>query len=240
MLGPLLPYSPPVPSRTAASPLPHASGSAAVPYVVQREGEHPAPDNLIILEHAPGRYRLYYQDEDPRDRDLRGVLYARCEWNPVDEHRMPTGEPQWGFMHPHRQMMTMQALRCQVCTRPARTRLGFIFLAGPHDEDPAQTEILTNQPPVCARHVRTVAALCPHMEQQPMVFLAPSAPLYGVSGVLYGIDTSGVEVVARPDHALPYGHRNLPTFLASQMVRRLKSFRVLNVDELLSELGPPA
>ncbi|MHB9849002.1 hypothetical protein ACSYGO_07105 [Streptomyces krungchingensis] len=85
-----------------------------------------------------------------------------------------------------------------------------------------------------------MAALCPHMEQQPMVFLAPSAPLYGVSGVLYGIGASGVEVVARPDHALPYGHSNLPTFLASQMVRRLKSFRVLDVDELLVELGPPA
>ncbi|PBC65593.1 hypothetical protein BKI49_02405 [Streptomyces sp. Tue6028] len=64
---------------------------------------------------------------------------------------MPTGEARWGFMHPHRQMMTMQALRCQVCTRPARTRLGFIFLAGPRDEDPTQTEILTYQPPVCAR-----------------------------------------------------------------------------------------
>jgi hypothetical protein len=198
----------------------------------------PAPDNLIIRDSGPGRYRLHYADEDPRDRDARGVLYARVGWNPLGDNGMPTGEPQWKFMHPHRQLHTMQNLLCQVCAQPARTRIGLIFLTGPRDEDPTQTEILTNQPPVCAKHVRTVAALCPHMEKRPMVFLAQSAPMYGVGGVVYGrLFRGGLQVVARPDFAVPYGDSSLTTFLASQMVRRIRSFRVLDVEELLLELA---
>ncbi|MET7746503.1 hypothetical protein [Streptomyces sp. NPDC005385] len=212
--------------------------SAVVPYIVQRKGEEAAPDNLLLKPIGEVRTRLYYADEDPRDRDPRGVLYARVSWNPLDDDGMPTGEPLWKFMHPHRQMAVMQMLRCQVCAQPARVKDGFIFLAGPRDEDPHQTEILTNQPPVCAKHVRTAAALCPHMENRPMVFLARSAPLYGVSGVLYGrLLRGGLQAVARPDGAVPYGHPDLTTFLASQMVRKLTSFRVLDVEELVQELA---
>ncbi|MCT9010323.1 hypothetical protein [Streptomyces rhizosphaerihabitans] len=218
-----------------------AADPAVVPYVTQRKGEEAAPDNLIIRDSGPGRCRLYYADEDPKDRDARGVLYARVGWNSLGNDGMPTGEPQWKFMHPHRQLLTMQNLRCQVCTQPARTRIGLIFLAGPRDEDPTQTKILTNQPPVCAKHVRTVAALCPHMEKRPMVLLAQSAPMYGVGGVVYGrLFRGGLQVVAWPDFALPYGDPTLATFLASQMVRRIRSFRVLDVDELLKELGTAA
>ncbi|OVZ99450.1 hypothetical protein B9W64_37275 [Streptomyces sp. CS159] len=235
VIVPPLPYSPPRemkrPVRTAAEP-------ALVPFITQRKGEEAAPDNLMIRVHPSGP-RLYYRDEDPqRDRPMRGVLWGRCSFNPLDERQMPTGEPQWKLMHPYRQMLTMQTLRCQVCARPARTPLGFIFLTGPRDEDPTQPEIHTNQPPVCVKHARAAAALCPHLEKDPMVFLARSAPLYGVHGTLYGLNAQGdVHVVAQPDHALPFGHRNLPTFLATQLIRRISSFRVLGMEELLSELS---
>ncbi|MEU0109056.1 hypothetical protein ABZ313_27405 [Streptomyces sp. NPDC006251] len=210
--------------------------SGLVPFITQRHGEEAAPDNLVIYRHSSGP-RLYYGDEDPRDRPLRGVLWARCGFNPVDARHMPTGAPQWKLMHPYRQMITMQALRCQVCAEPARTPLGFIFLAGPRDEDPTQPAIYTNQPPVCPKHVRAAAVLCPHLERKPMVFLAKSAPLYGVSGVIYGLDERlQVHVVARPDHALSFGHPNMPTVLASQLIRRLSSFRILDMEELLREL----
>ncbi|WP_308298978.1 hypothetical protein [Streptomyces sp. GESEQ-35] len=209
-----------------------------IPYITQREGEDAAPDNLIIVRHACGP-RLYYADEDAqgRDRPLRGVLWARCGFNPVDEHKMPTGEPQWKLMHPYRQMLTMQALRCQVCTQPARTPLGFIFLAGPKDEDPSWATLRTNQPPVCPKHARAAAALCPHLEKNPMVFLAKSAPLYGVLGTLYGLNANQVvHVAAQPDDALPFGHPDIATLLASQLIRRLSSFRVVGMDELMQEL----
>jgi hypothetical protein len=209
-----------------------------VPFITQREGEDAAPDNLTIVRHASGP-RLHYMDEDAqgRDRPIRGVLWARCGFNPVDERKMPTGNPQWKLMHPYRQMITMLPMRCQVCTEQARTPLGFIFLAGPKDEDPTQPTIFMNQPPVCPRHARAAAALCPHLEGNPMVFLARSAPLYGVHGILYGLNADNeVHVVGRPDHPLPFGHPNLPTLLGSQLIRRLSSFRLVGLDELLWEL----
>ncbi|MER6113207.1 hypothetical protein [Streptomyces hirsutus] len=227
------------PARTAT---PHTRKNnvrtepSLIPFVIQREGEDAAPVNLRLAPIGPGRYQLQYADEDPRDRDLRGVLWGRCSFNPVDEREMPTGKPQWRLMHPFRQRMTMQAMRCQVCAEPARTPLGYIFLAGPGAVDAEQVPVLTAQPPVCARHVRASAELCPHLDGRPMVFLAQSAPLYGVHGVIYGYGGLGVKVMAHPDAPLPYGHPNLPTFLASQLVRRLSSFRLVDLDELVREL----
>ncbi|MER5915485.1 hypothetical protein ABT124_34885 [Streptomyces sp. NPDC001982] len=211
-----------------------------IPFVIQREGEEAAPDNLFLHTVAPGRHRLYYTDEDPRDRDLHGVLWARCSFNPVNSRKQPTGTPQWKLIHPFRQRITMQAMRCQVCAEQARTPLGFIFLAGPRSIGPEQTPLLTNQPPVCAKHARAAARLCPHLEGNPMVFLTRSAPLYGVLGTLYGYGGNGVQVVAQPDAPLPYGHPNLATFLASQLVRRLSSFSVVDMGELQRELSAAA
>ncbi|GAA2268444.1 hypothetical protein GCM10010415_37640 [Streptomyces atrovirens] len=211
-----------------------------VPFITQRKGEDAAPDNLIVYRHPSGA-RLYYADEDPRDRPIRGILWARCGFNPVDDRHMPTGQPQWKLMHPYRQMVTMTKLHCQVCSGPARTPLGFIFLTGPKDHDLTSPTIVTNQPPVCVKHARAAAALCPHLAKNPMVFLARSAPLYGVHGVVYGPDTRhGTRVVARPDSPLPFGHPNMPTVLASQLVRRLSSFRTVDMGELLRELSPTA
>ena len=75
------------------------------------------------------------------------------------------------------------------------------------------------------------------VQKDPMVFLAKSAPLYGFHGTIYGLNTDNeVHVVAKPDQALPFGHPNLPTLLASQLIRRLSSFHVVGMDELTHEL----
>lgn len=41
----------------------------------------------------------------------------------------------------------------------------------------------------------------------------------------------------RHNAPLPYGHPNLATFLASQLYRRLKAFRVMSLDELQHALA---
>jgi hypothetical protein len=215
---------------------------AVVPYITQRAGEEAAPDNLVLLPSSGSRgrrtYRLFYADEDARlDRDLRQVLWARVSFTPYDERRRPTGEPEWKLMHPFRQRITMERMRCQICTAPAATPLGSVFLAGPADYGSHEAPLLTNQPPVCPRHVTTAAALCPHLGEDPVVFLATSAPVYGVLGTMYGLVDGRVEVVAQPKEPLPYGHPNLPTLLASQLVRRLARFRVLTVSELQRDLA---
>lgn len=227
---------------SARAPLPNTRENTVrtkpslVPYVVQREGEEAAPNNLILTTLGPGKYRLGYADEEPADRDLRGVLWARCSFGPVDDNKVPTGKPQWRMMHPLRQRATMQAMRCQVCAEPARTPLGYVFLSGPDTVDTHQTPVLTAQPPVCARHVRASAELCPHLDRRPMVFLTQSAPLYGVNGVGYGYGDQGVQVVDRPDGPRPYNHPLISAVLASQLVRRLSSFRLVDLDELMQEL----
>ncbi|MEZ7006406.1 hypothetical protein [Streptomyces sp. AD55] len=202
-----------------------------VPFITQREGEDAAPDNLVVLRDASGVLRLHYADEDPaRDRDMRGVLVARCAFAPVDGRGRPTGRPQWRMMHPHRQIMTMQNMCCQVCAGPARTRLGYVFLSGPGDQDPGAPRVLTNQPPVCPKCVRAAALLCPHLGGNPMVWVVPSAPLYGVQGTLYRPEAGRVRPVDRPSAPVPYGHPVLSTFLASQVVRRLRAFRVVGLE----------
>ncbi|USQ85803.1 hypothetical protein NFX46_19855 [Streptomyces phaeoluteigriseus] len=139
-------------------------------------------------------------------------------------------------MHPYRQMMTMQSLRCQICTDPARTPLGLIFLIGPDDHTGGTADVLTNQRPVCARHLRTAARLCPHLDGNPAVFLAQSAPLYGTTGTLYGLRADGVQPIAQPGPPLPYGHPDMHCFLASQQIRRLHSYRTIDLDELCDQL----
>ncbi|MGV9567835.1 hypothetical protein [Streptomyces sp. NPDC003480] len=230
-----LPYSPYVQQKREKNrSVPALAEPRLVPFITQREGEEAAPNNLFIYRHPSGP-RLYYGDEDPRDRPLRGVLWARCGFNPVDGRGMPTGKPQWKFMHPYRQMLTMRLLQCQVCTRPARTPLGFPFFL-PQGVDPHQSTVVTNQPPVCAKHLRSAAALCPHIE--PVVYLAQSAPLYGVHGTIYSLNASKqVYVMANPDHALAFDHPRLRTVLASQLIRQLTSFRVVALDELTQELA---
>lgn len=217
------------------------TGRGVIPFVTQRKGEEAAPANLVILRQRDGKgRRLFYCDESPEDRPVRGVLWARCAFS-ADDNGMPTGEPMWRFMHPYRQMATMLAGRCQVCTRPARTSLGYLFLSGPTDEELTASSVLTTQPPVCARHVRTVAQLCPHMEGRPMVFLTRGAPLYGVVGSVYDVDPFGeVDVAALPAGPVAFGDPRIPLILASQLVRRLSEFRVLGVDEVLAELAAAA
>ncbi|MEU7278702.1 hypothetical protein AB0A69_07920 [Streptomyces sp. NPDC045431] len=212
-----------------------------VPYITLREGEENAPDNLVIDLDIPKWPRLRYLDETPLDRDPRGVLWGRCSQTIRSATNMPTGQPRWKFVHPSRQRETMLELRCQVCVQPAKTPLGWIFMAGPQELGSESDLVITVQPPVCAKHVRPAALLCPHLDGQPLIFLAQAAPLYGVHGTLYGFSAEhGVHVVDTPEHPLPYGHPNLPTFLASQLVRRLKAFQLITLDELTQALEAAA
>ncbi|MDP5317347.1 hypothetical protein [Streptomyces poriferorum] len=231
-------------SRETDSPVrPTTRRPPVIPYITQRMGEEAAPDNLVLLPSRGGvrgreRYRLFYADEEARlDRDLRQVLWARVSFNPYDQRQHPTGDPEWKLMHPFRQRMAMEALRCQICMASATTPLGTVFLAGAHDYERTEPPLLTNQPPVCPKHIRTATSLCAHLRTDPVVFLATSAPLYGVLGTLYGLVDGQVQVVTQPKAPLPYGHPNLPTFLASQLVRRMARFRVLTVPQVLRVLA---
>ncbi|MFF8946714.1 hypothetical protein ACF1A5_31550 [Streptomyces sp. NPDC014864] len=205
-----------------------------VPYITSREGEQPDLHLSLRGSLGPdGQLRLGYWDEVPRDRDLRGVLWGRCSQQ-IGVDGWPTGRPRWRMVHPSRQRECMEQLRCQVCARPARTRHGVLFLAGPTEVHSEGAVVRTAQPPVCPAHARTAAEQCPHLAGRPTVFLAQSAPLYGVLGTPYQWSSDGLRALPAPDDALPYRHPGLRWTLASQMIRSLRAYTIHTFDDLPS------
>ncbi|MFJ9760063.1 hypothetical protein [Streptomyces sp. NPDC101149] len=215
-------------TASAANP----ATSQLVPYITSRADEHPDLLLSLRIQRGPdGHLQLGYWDELKADRDLRGVLWGRCSQT-IGADGLPTGRPRWRMVHPSRQRECMQQLRCQVCALSARTHHGVIFLAGPGEVRPQEAVVRTAQPPVCLRHARTAAQQCPHLDGRPTVFLAQSAPLYGVIGTPYQYSNGGLQALSAANEALPYGHPALRWFLASQMVRRLRAYTIITLDDL--------
>ena len=126
----------------------------------------------------------------------------------------------------------MPRLLCQVCAQPARTAQGFIFLLAPDELRPHETNLLTAQPPVCRRHARTAATLYPCLREDPTVLLVPTPRIHGVIGALYEHAGHRIRPAPADIGSLPYGHPCLRWYLASQMVRRLHPFEVVDLKEL--------
>lgn len=106
--------------------------NGVVPYITARAGEVAVPLSALRAAADPqdGRPRLGYRGEAEGDRDLRGVLWARCaEVRGADG--LPDGEPLWRMVHPARQRECMQRMLCQLCARPAVRTAGFSFSPGP-------------------------------------------------------------------------------------------------------------
>ncbi|MBM7167158.1 hypothetical protein JQK87_01710 [Streptomyces sp. G44] len=183
---------------------------------------------------STGWGRISYADEGWRDRDAQGVLWARVSQS-LDEEGALTGAPRWRMINPARQRETMSKLLCQVCREPARTDQGILF---PHSTeegvpDPSTT-VLTAQPPLCPVHAPVAPKRCPHLAKYGSVaLLAQSAPLYGVIGTphRYMPDRS-IQVMACDGVPVPYGHADMAWMVATQLVRTLRAFTVVNLDDL--------
>lgn len=128
-----------------------------VPYITAREGEE--ADfllNLRMYRGPDGQPQLGYVDEDPRDRDLKGVLWARYSMS-LDAFGNPHKMPRWRLVHPHRQRATMALLRCQVCTVQLQRKDGILFLETADGQADYDGPVRTAQPPVCLEHARVAA-----------------------------------------------------------------------------------
>ncbi|MET8676123.1 hypothetical protein ABZW18_00575 [Streptomyces sp. NPDC004647] len=213
-----------------------ATANRLIPYITAREGEE--ADSLLALRASfgtDGRSCLGYWDETREDRDLRGALWGRCSQS-IGLDGMPEGSPRWRLVHPARQRETMKMLRCQVCVGPAKTPDGYLFLESAKDGAPRPgATVRTAQPPVCLPHARYAAEHCPHLDRHGHVALmVRSAPLYGVIGTPYQGSSDGVQALAGDDTPVPYGDTALRWFLASQLVRTLRDFMVVNLDDLVA------
>jgi hypothetical protein len=214
-----------------------------------RKGEEPVPESMLGIRYnrAGMPIGICYRWELPRDRDDRGVLWARTSQNLSPDTRRPTGKPLFAAMHPARQRETMFSLRCQVCHGQAsRTELGHLFLEKAGDGD--AEGITTGQPPVCLDHAVTGIEHCRHLIDQGYVLLRSRVPrLYGVLGQGFkAVDHALVPLppLLSPDGSdlpIPYTRRELtPWVLASQLLRRLTGVTVVDIDHELAAAGLPA
>ncbi|MFF2411974.1 hypothetical protein [Streptomyces sp. NPDC058092] len=214
-----------------------SAASRLVPYITSREGEYGALESELTLSmNVFGSVRLAYHDETPADRGPRGELWARCSQS-VDTSGRPTGKPQWRLVNPARQLAAMRQLRCQIGFCSAETDRGYVFLAGAA-EDPSHRPgepVRTAQPPVCLKHVRPAIELCPHLRKGHVAFLARATSVWGVVGSRYRLTATGLEPLpAEGDDApVAYGHPQLGWFLASQLVRELRDYEVVELDDLV-------
>ncbi|GAA0906622.1 hypothetical protein [Streptomyces thermoalcalitolerans] len=203
-----------------------------IPYITARAGEEADLLSHLCVRQGPDRQqRLAYVDEDPRDRDHKGVLWARYSMS-LDAFGNPAGRPQWRLVHPLRQRVTMHLLRCQVCAEPVPRRGGVLFLeTASRIEGPGP--LRTAQPPVCREHARMAAERCPHLRRHGYIALrATRYPLYGVIGTRYRYGENGLQALVGTEDALPHNHPQIGWFLVSQLVRELREYDIVHLDDL--------
>jgi hypothetical protein len=220
-----------------------------VPYVTLRRGEEPVPESMLGIRYnrAGIPVGLCYRWELPRDRDDRGVLWARTSQSLSPDTRRPAGKPLFASMHPARQREMMSSLRCQVCRgKASRNELGYLFLEKADDGD--AEGITTGQPPVCLDHAVAGIENCGHLIEQGYVLLRSKVPrLHGVLGQVFKAVDHALEPLPPllgPDGSdvpIPYTMRELtPWVLASQLLRRLTGVTVVDIDRELAAAGQPA
>ncbi|MFB6505643.1 hypothetical protein ACFC07_21870 [Streptomyces sp. NPDC056099] len=211
--------------------------SRLVPYITSREGEYGALESELTLSmNAFGAVRLAYQNETPEDRGPHGELWARCSQS-LNASGRPTGKPQWRLVNPTRQREAMRQLRCQINLCAAETPGGYLFLAGAAEDAShrAGEPVRTAQPPVCLKHARPSVELCKHLRKGHVAFLARATSIWGVIGSRYRLTATGLEPLPAEDDDAPvsYKHPQLGWFLASQLVRELREYEVVNLDDLV-------
>ncbi|GAT79544.1 protein-L-isoaspartate O-methyltransferase [Streptomyces sp. F-3] len=150
----------------------------------------------------------------------------------LDAFGDPAGRPQWGLVHPLRQRVTMHLPRCQVCAEPVPCRGGVLFLeTASRIEGPGP--LRTAQPPVCREHARMAVERCPRLGRHGYIALrATRCPLHGVIGTRYRCGENGLRAFAGTEDTLPCNHPQIGWFLALQLVRELREYDVVHLDDL--------
>ncbi|MCP9945989.1 hypothetical protein LUX12_16225 [Streptomyces somaliensis] len=88
---------------------------------------------------------------------------------------------------------------------------------------------------MCLKHLRPAIELCPHLRRGHIAFRARATSPWSVIGTRYRLTATGLEPLPVDDDDAPvaYGHPQLGWFLASQLIRELRDYEVVNLDDLV-------
>lgn len=206
-----------------------------IPYITLREDEEPCPLSLLRARFTPdGRHSLGYWDQTADDSGPGGELWGRCAQR-IGSDGMPTGRPLWSMVHPARQRECMLKFRCQLCVASTKTAEGWLFIESTAGApSPACKPVLTAQPPVCLAHALAATQQCAHLSSFGYrALLVRKAPIFGVIGTPYQWGASGWTALPTDDTPVPYSDKaGLRVLLASQLVRELREYSVVDLTEL--------
>ncbi|EGE39580.1 regulatory protein LuxR [Streptomyces sp. ACT-1] len=235
--------------NAATAVLPAASAGPLL-HVRTREGEVPDTPRALCAVGGPFSAEargLSYWDQTADDRDENGVLWARVS-EVLSRSGRPVGRPLQG-VHPARQRDTMRNQRCRVgyCTaRLGPTRGGsggaYLYLVTAQEQG-AGGVYRTVEPPVCIEHALLCADSEPRLRDGYTALLVTSSAISGVLGRRYTPVDDGVTVAASRDNMAFHSytdHSGLRWVLASQLVRDLTSYEVVDLRLLVREACNPS
>lgn len=191
-----------------------------VPYITAWSSER-GLRQFVVARGASG---IGYLDENPFDRDSKGVLWSRVASTPG------SGRPEFGKVHSLRQRRAMLRRLCQICARPAVVNQAGVLwlLGGEHRETASLKEIDTTHPPVCLPCARTSVRACPHLRRRFVALRVRRSGPAGVEGVRYAPGGPLPSVIEGGGFA--YGDRCVRWVRAAQLIVRLRSFTVVDLD----------
>ncbi|MCX4674895.1 hypothetical protein OG413_06070 [Streptomyces sp. NBC_01433] len=193
------------------------------PYVASRSTDKGMPESTLTVEFTANGPRLTYRNPRPEDRDKHGNLWVRVEESP------DPGHVQYDSLHSTRQRTCMEHLLCQICAQPAdRNKDGWLFIDWQREDSPPTwpEKSLTTMPPLCTEHARISLRQCPFLRRGEHVLLRVRKPhLYGVSGTLYRLTTTGW-ISTENGQLSPYSKPRHPGMLAFLLLRQLRGVKV--------------
>lgn len=151
---------------------------AAVPYITGWSSEEVAQPRVVQRLLAG----IGYLNEQPEDRDERGILWRRAPSRPG------RGRPMFGDIHTGRQRQAMSELLCQVCAGPSdQTEAGTLWLLKDHRGDwPGWPNGMgVTEPPICLPCAQLSRQVCPALRKGNVALRAAHCPVSGVVGELY-------------------------------------------------------
>lgn len=196
-------------------PLKGAKGPVAL--IALWSGEQLPPTQVVSRSGGLG-----YADENPNDRDERGVLWSRELYCPG------VGEPLYDKVHTLRQRVAMRVLLCQVCGGPAdHDARGTLWLL--RDERGEGLDWPENyqsaQPPLCLRCARVSVRFCPWLKSY--VAVRAHSRLFGVSGLIYQPTNLFPKVAGHGTFG--YHHPLRKWVQASQLIRTLHDCTIVEL-----------